>query len=98
MNRRILTSMAFALLLCLAFAASAAAGAAFAGDKVPRMQVKELLARIDAPDLMIIDVRRGRDFDGSEQMIKNAVRKAFNDVDTWSVDIPRDKTLVLYCA
>lgn len=91
-------SFSLALVLCLAMAASAIAGAAFAGDKVPRMDTKELLSKIDSPDILIIDVRRGADWNGSELMIKNAERRAFNDVDSWAGDLPEGKTLVLYCA
>jgi len=85
-------------LLCLFYTVPASAGAAFAGDKVPRMGTSELLAKIDSPDVLILDVRRGSDWKGSEVMIKNAVRKAYNDVDSWIGDLPKDKTIVLYCA
>ncbi|MGL1861300.1 MAG: rhodanese-like domain-containing protein [Pseudodesulfovibrio sp.] len=84
--------------LSLVFATSAVAGAAFAGDKVPRMEIKELLSKVDSSDVLIIDVRRGSDWKGSEKMIKNAVRKAYNDVGSWAGEMPKDKTLVLYCA
>lgn len=76
----------------------AMAGPAFVGDKAPRMEAKELLSKLDSPDIMIIDVRRGRDWNGSEVMIKNAVRRAYNDVESWAGSLPKDKTLVLYCA
>lgn len=87
-----------ASLLVIGFATAAPAGGAFAGDRVPRMEATELLPLLDSPDVMIIDVRRGRDWDGSELMIKNAVRRAYNDVDAWMKSLPRDKKLVLYCA
>jgi len=80
------------------FVVNAMAGAAFVGDTIPRMEVGELFDKLDFPDIMIIDVRRGSDWEGSELMIKNGVRKAYNDVDGWAGDVPRDKTLVLYCA
>ena len=85
-------------LICLVMAAPAAAGGAFAGDKVERMKAETLLQQLDSPEIMIIDVRRGTDWEGSELMIKNAVRKPYNDVDGWAGDVPKDKTLVLYCA
>jgi hypothetical protein len=83
---------------CLEVVTSALAGAAFIGDKVPRMEASELLSRIDSPDIMIIDVRRNADWTGSEVIIRNAVRKAYNDVDSWVGELPKDKTFVLYCA
>ena len=87
-----------AVALTLLLAGSVIAGGAFAGDRIPRMTATDLLAQIDSPDVVVIDVRRGKDWDGSEKMIKNAVRKAYNDVDGWAGEFPKDKTLVLYCA
>lgn len=98
MLKRPLTITLAMTLLLLAMAATAVAGSAFAGDRVPRMEATELLAQLDSPDILIIDVRRSKDWEGSEKMIKNAVRKAYNDVDSWSAEIPKDKTIVLYCA
>lgn len=98
MTRKTVLTLMVLSVFSLACAASAVAGAAFVGDKVPRMEATELLAKIDSPDIVIIDVRRGADWEGSEMMIKNAVRKAYNDVDGWAGDVPKDKTLVLYCA
>jgi len=91
------TCFVFAIMLYF-YTLPALAGGAFAGDKVPRMGSSELLAMIDSPDVLILDVRRGSDWKGSEVMIKNAVRKAYNDVDSWIGDLPKDKKLVLYCA
>lgn len=82
----------------LGIAGGAIAGSAFPGDKVDRMEATELLAKIDSPNVVIIDVRRDRDFDGSELMIKNAVRKAYNDVESWAGEYDKEQTLVLYCA
>lgn len=98
MPRKIILTSLFFVLLCLGGAASVFAGAAFAGDKVPRMEAAELLAKIDSPDILIIDVRRGKDWEGSESMIKNAERRAYNDVDAWIGELPKGKTIVLYCA
>lgn len=82
----------------LGLTALAHAGSAFPGDKIDRMKAKELLAKIDSPDIVIIDVRRAKDFDGSELMIKNAVREAYNDVDQWAGKYNKEQPIVLYCA
>lgn len=95
--RNVMGGVSVALLLCFVLAATALAGAAFVGDKVERMDTKVLLSLIDSPDILIIDVRRGSDWKGSELMIKNAVRKAYDDVDGWVGSLPKDKMLVLYC-
>ena len=41
---------------------------------VPRMTKEELKSKIDDPDVVIVDVRVGRDWKGSEFKIKGAVR------------------------
>ena len=98
MTRKILLVSFVLMALSLGFAASSIAGAAFAGDKIERMDIVELRPKLDSPDVLILDVRRGSDWEGSEKMIKNAVRKAYNDVDGWAGEVPKDKTLVIYCA
>lgn len=98
MTRKHYVSFCLALVFGLMISSVAMAGGAFAGDKVPRMEPAELLDMIDSPDVMIIDVRRGSDWDGSEKMIKNAVRRAYNNVEGWMSDLPKGKTIVLYCA
>lgn len=83
-------------LLCMATVSLG--GDAFPGDKVPRMTTAELAAMIDSPDVIVIDVRRDSDWEGSEKVIRNAIRKPYNDVDSWVDDIDRSKKVVLYCA
>jgi len=91
-------SMSAAICLSLLLCLLAVVDVACAGDAVPRMEPSDLLARIDSPDIMIIDVRRGRDWDDSDEMIRNAVRRDYRDVESWIGDIPKGKTLVLYCS
>lgn len=98
MLKRVLVALFVIGFMGLAYSASSMAGGAFAGDKVPRMEIQELLTKLDSSDVMIIDVRRGKDWEGSELMIKNAVRKPYNDVANWAADLPKDKAIVLYCA
>ncbi|QJB55363.1 hypothetical protein HFN16_02680 [Pseudodesulfovibrio sp. zrk46] len=86
------------LLLLMATSAMSIAGGAFAGDRVPRMTTSQLAGMLDSPDVVVIDVRRDTDFQGSEMMIKGAQRRAYNDVDGWAGELSKEKTLVLYCA
>ncbi len=97
MPKRILFFVALCV-VSLGLTVTAFAGSAFPGDRAERMEAKELLAEIDSPDIVIIDVRRGSDFNGSELMIKNAVRKAYNDVDSWAKEYKKEQKIVLYCA
>lgn len=84
------------LVLTLSLVATGAT-LAWAGDDIPRMEAADLLAKLDSPDVVIVDVRRSKDFDGSGKMIKNAVRKPYDDVASWADEV-KGKTVVLYCA
>jgi predicted sulfurtransferase len=66
--------------------------------EVPRMTKEELKSRLDDPDVVIVDVRVGKDWKGSEFKIKGAVREDPTEFSTWAEKYPKDKTLVLYCA
>jgi len=73
--------------------------AAFAGaDQVPRMTKEELKALLDDPDVVVLDVRRGKDWDKSERKIKGAGRENPKLFRSWAHKYSKDKTLVLYCA
>lgn len=80
--------------LMAGIAAPAAAGAADA----PRMTMETLKGMLGDPNLVIVDVRQGRDWDASEFKIKGAVRNDPAKFDSWKDTYPKDKTIVLYCA
>jgi rhodanese-related sulfurtransferase len=65
---------------------------------VPRMTKDELKALLGSPDLLIVDVRLGRDWKESDLKIKGAVREESREVESWANKYSKDKTLVLYCA
>ncbi len=69
---------------------------AMAAD-VSRMTKEDLKAKLGTA-VHIIDVRVGRDWKASEVKIKGAVRGDPQDLESWSKKIPKDKTIVLYCA
>jgi len=65
----------------------------------PATMTKEtLLQQLDNPQLVILDVRTGKDWKSSELKIKGAVYADPRKFKEWSVKYPKDKTLVLYCA
>lgn len=66
--------------------------------EVPRVTADELKAKLGDPDVIIVDVRRGKDWDASELKIKGAVRVDPHQVDAWIANQPKDKTYVFYCA
>ncbi|UCF85519.1 MAG: hypothetical protein JSV50_07765 [Desulfobacteraceae bacterium] len=87
----LVTVLASVAILCVLAQSAIAA-------EVPRMTKEELKSRLDDPDVVIVDVRIGKDWKGSEFKIKGAVREDPTDFSTWAEKYPKDKTLVLYCA
>ena len=67
-------------------------------SEVSRMTIEELKTNLDDPDVVIVDVRVGKDWKGSEFKIKGAVRENPSEFNSWAEKYPKDKTLVLYCA
>ena len=63
----------------------------------PRMTKDDLKEMLSNPDLVIIDVRYGKDWTDSDLKIRGAVQRseAFN---SWANKYPKNKTLVFYCA
>ena len=67
----------------------------FAAD-VPRMSKEELQPMLGNPDVIIIDVRAGGDWAGSDSKIKGAVREDPAQIDSWINKYPKDKTIIFY--
>jgi predicted sulfurtransferase len=65
---------------------------------VPKMTIEELKTNLDDPDVVIVDVRVGKDWKGNEFKIKGAVRENPSEFNSWVEKYPKGKTLVLYCA
>ena len=64
---------------------------------VPTMDKDELKSLLGSDNLIILDVRIGRDWKSSEFKIKDAVRMEGFDPSLIE-KYPKDATLVLYCA
>lgn len=65
--------------------------------EVPRMTAADLNEILESPDLIILDVRLGQDWDASQYKIKGAARKDPMNFGNWKDELPKDKTIVLYC-
>jgi hypothetical protein len=70
---------------------------AMAGD-VRLMDKEDLKGLLGSKDLVLLDVRAGRDWSTSEFKIQGAIRADGADFDTWSTTYPKNTRLVLYCA
>jgi rhodanese-related sulfurtransferase len=86
------------MILALALLLSVA-GAAWAADEtVPRMSKEEVKAELDAQDLVIVDVRTGKDWTASEFKLPGAVRVDPYEPDPGLADLDPADRYVLYCA
>lgn len=63
-----------------------------------RITKENLQKRLGKPDVVIVDVRTGKDWGASEHRIKSAVRVPLDDVGTLSKKHSKETTLVFYCA
>ena len=71
---------------------------AMAASDTPRMSKEKLKEMLDNSNVIILDVRVGKDWKASEFVIKGAIREDPKDFKSWATKYPKDKTLVLYCA
>jgi rhodanese-related sulfurtransferase len=75
-----------------------AASPAVFGAEVKSVDKDGLKAMLGNSDLVIFDVRAGKDWSSSEFKIKNAVRLTSETTAAAMSTISKDKTLVFYCA
>lgn len=87
----LIVTMGFAL-VGLLFQASVAQSA------VAKMTKEELRAKLGSPDVVIVDMRLGKDWKASEEKITGAIRVDPEAVDSLAATYPTDTILVLYCA
>jgi len=66
--------------------------------EVPKMTKEALKAMLGNPDLIILDVRLGNEWNESDLKIRGAVREDPENIVSWANQYSKDKTLVLYCA
>lgn len=85
------------LALVVFFMGSVLVPSALAAD-VQLMTTDELKAVLGDADLVILDVRAGRDWKSSEFKIKGALRAGPGKFDSWGNTYGKEKKLVLYCA
>ena len=87
-----------ALILILAGTVGLLTAPVFAAGDVDLMTKDELKGLLGDDGVIILDVRTGRDWSSSEFKIQGARRADSKDFETWSANLPKGKTLVLYCA
>jgi len=67
-------------------------------NDVPRISKDEMKAKLGSPDVVLLDVRANKDWEGNNEKITGAVRMDPQTVETWASTLPKDKEIVLYCA
>ena len=82
--------MSVGLLLAMSLVVSAA--------EVPRMSTDELKSRLGEADLVILDVRSGRDWGQSDQQIVGSERVNPGEAKQRASQYSKDRVMVLYCA
>ena len=68
------------------------------GKDVPRVDPGTLKSWLADPQVIVLDVRQPKDWQGSDKKIQGAVRQEPKEVKTWAASLPKDKKIVLYCA
>jgi hypothetical protein len=91
-KRKLKTYSAFILSLAMVMVFSWMAMA----EEVPRISKEEVREMLGRSDLIIVDVRSEKSWDGAELKIKGAVREDPTKVNSWMDKYPKDKTLVFY--
>jgi rhodanese-related sulfurtransferase len=80
--------------LIVIFATSLVSGA----EGITLITVDQLKEDLTKPDVVIIDVRAGHDWDSSHWKIKGAQRQTPSEVKEWIAKYSKDQKIVLYCA
>jgi predicted sulfurtransferase len=94
-NRLFAYLMAAAAFLCAGIPFLATSAQA---NTVNIMSIESLARMLDNPDLVVLDVRTGRDWKSSTKKIKGALRADPGSFADWSKTYAKNKTIVLYCA
>jgi gas vesicle protein len=63
-----------------------------------KISKEELRDMLDNPELVIIDVRTDKEWKKADLKIKGAAWEDADEVKTWAVRYPKDRTIALYCS
>lgn len=85
-------------IIALVVALSCLIGAPVFGADVKIIDKDQLKQMLGSDDLIVLDVRAGRDWTSSEFKIQGALREDPDNVESWAGSYAKDKNIVLYCA
>ena len=83
--------MVVGLIVALAWACAAA-------PEAPRVDKETVKGWLGNPQVVIVDVRAGSDWQDSKTKIKGAVRQDPQGVQAWAASLHKENKIVLYCA
>jgi hypothetical protein len=63
---------------------------------VPRITKEELMEKLKNPEVIILDVRPEQQWKGTKLKIVGAIHEDPMEIESWAVNFPKDKTIVLY--
>ena len=66
-------------------------------DDAPRIAKEELRSMLGSPDVVVIDVRKEKDWKVADRKIPGAYREDWQTAEQWAPKYRQDKTIVLYC-
>jgi rhodanese-related sulfurtransferase len=69
-----------------------------AAQEAPRIDKETVKSWLSDPQVVIVDVRYGKDWQDSTIKIKSAIRHDPKEMQTWAASLPKEKKIVLYCA
>ena len=95
-NRGLVNKLILAGILAVFLAGLGAQVAA--AQTVPLITKEELKPGIGSPNVVIIDVRAGKDWNASEKKIKGAVREDPDKLESWAKKYKHSQDIVVYCA
>ena len=68
------------------------------GSEAPHISKEEVKAKLGSPNVILLDVRTGNDWDSSGEKIVGSLRMNPKEIDTWSGTLAKGKEIILYCA
>lgn len=85
------------ILLLIIFLFSGLTQAA-AADNVRFVSTEELKAQLSAKNITILDARSEGGWQASVTKIPGAVRATPGTMEKWAADLPKDRTIIVYCS
>jgi predicted sulfurtransferase len=68
-----------------------------ATEQTATLITKENKSMLGDPNVIIVDLRKSKDYNDSDLKIKGAVRESILKIKDWAPKYAKTKTMVLYC-